>query len=1268
MTSEGENCSGSHRTRGEPPHVPRTPGDRGGKLLADTQRAEKATSKQKPGRLSPGARDDRDVMTGRLQAQLTQMAQILVDNRLMGPVQANSIQSSRMKSGGEGAQPMRMQRERRPVTRSEPESHGDNKTKASSKQKSLLHRSRRSEDLQDALNAKKSQMVDLRQKLNSRREASAVMSIIPVGSAARPVAFVRKGVNVGFQTPFSREIEEMDPPEKFVPPKFTLYDGKSDPRSHVSHVRQMMALWNHMDALMCRLTESFVARFVINTKAPKAVSSLLTLKKGRNESIRNYSKRYWEIYNEIEECSEEMAVASYKLRLSSGDRLWENLTLDPPTGLRDLMSRVEMFARLEDDIRESEKAKVKLGRAEALVKRRKDESNPYEMRARQGINVVFKEPIYKLLDRIRDKPYFKKPEPMGEQLVHDGHLKEFVDDEKTWAKAAEVEANKRPGRVREETEEAADAEDEDLPLGTIYMIGGPNDPNLESKIRSKIRMIKQMHEVLSVQPLTKKIKTAETEGDCVTFSRADLERVQHPHSDPLVVQLRIGGYDVKRILVDTGSSVEVMNYNLFKQLKIPQDQLKPARAPLVGFNAQAHWPLGTVSLKTRAGSQELMTEFVVVDIPSPYNAIVGRDWLHRMKGVAFTLHQAIKFLTPRGEKAIYGDQVAAKQCYLATVLTKMAMKEVQIIEKNIEVLEDVGCDPEAKVIEELVRYELDEPGSDRFFLVGSDLNECERTELIQLLKANIEAFAWTPYEMPGIDPNFIKHELNTMDAYIDDMVVKSKEESNHLRDLAEIFAIVRQHKLRLNAAKCAFSVGSRKFLGHLVTRRGIEANPEQIAVIDQIASPRNAKEVQKLVGMAATLNRFISKSFDKCRPFFKLLRKNAKFSWDEESEMALQQFKKYLTKPPLLSTPDEGELLHVYLAVSEHAIRYLPLKKLVLALVVTSRKLMHYFQAHPISVYTEFPLKAILMKVDLTGRLSKWALELGQFDISFLPRAAIKGQVLADFVVEFSPRPEIPGQIQSKHLERGGNSQNAPSELRTIEKNTEVNLETPRERDPAELKELPEAAEVTSEPPQVEPSVAWQMNVNRARNCQGAGAGVVLKSPEGAVMGKFEARGVKMARYLKVAKNLLSEFQAVKIEQVGREFNAHADALASLTSTFKGNHGRTVAVDVVSIPNIEEAQSSVLVNMQLGPSWMDPIVNYLQTNLLSDDKKEAHKIRIKVAWFWISPTGDLYKRSYQGPYLLCVHPSLVEDVLYEIHEGMCGLHSGGRSLAHRALS
>ena len=104
--------------------------------------------------------------------------------------------------------------------------------------------------------------------------------------------------------------------------------------------------------------------------------------------------------------------------------------------------------------------------------------------------------------------------------------------------------------------------------------------------------------------------------------------------------------------------------------------------------------------------------------------------------------------------------------------------------------------------------------------------------------------------------------------YIDDMVVKSKMVSEHLGDLRVIFEVLENYKLRLNASKCSFSVGSGKFLGYMVTHRAIEVNPDQIKVINNLRSPRNPKEVQKLTGMAAALNRFISRSANRCRHFF----------------------------------------------------------------------------------------------------------------------------------------------------------------------------------------------------------------------------------------------------------------------------------------------------------------------------------------------------------------------------------------------------------------
>ena len=125
-----------------------------------------------------------------------------------------------------------------------------------------------------------------------------------------------------------------------------------------------------------------------------------------------------------------------------------------------------------------------------------------------------------------------------------------------------------------------------------------------------------------------------------------------------------------------------------------------------------------------------------------------------------------------------------------------------------------------------------------------------------------------------------------IEIYIDDMVVKSKVVSEHLGDLRIIFEILRNYKLQLNASKCSFSVGLGKFLGYMVTHRGIEVYPNQIKAINSLRAPRNPKEVQKLTEMAAALNRFISQSADRCRPFFLLINKWKRFEWTEECATA----------------------------------------------------------------------------------------------------------------------------------------------------------------------------------------------------------------------------------------------------------------------------------------------------------------------------------------------------------------------------------------------
>ena len=139
-------------------------------------------------------------------------------------------------------------------------------------------------------------------------------------------------------------------------------------------------------------------------------------------------------------------------------------------------------------------------------------------------------------------------------------------------------------------------------------------------------------------------------------------------------------------------------------------------------------------------------------------------------------------------------------------------------------------------------------------------------------------------------------------------------------NLRNIFEILRKHKLHLNASRCLFGVGSGKFLGYMVTHRGIKVNPDKIKVINNLQPPRNPKEVQKLTGITVALNRFISRSTDRCKPFFLLMNKWKGFEWTEECALAFQQLKEYLSWPPIMSSPEVDEVCFAYIVVASHAI------------------------------------------------------------------------------------------------------------------------------------------------------------------------------------------------------------------------------------------------------------------------------------------------------------------------------------------------------------
>jgi len=138
----------------------------------------------------------------------------------------------------------------------------------------------------------------------------------------------------------------------------------------------------------------------------------------------------------------------------------------------------------------------------------------------------------------------------------------------------------------------------------------------------------------------------------------------------------------------------------------------------------------------------------------------------------------------------------------------------------------------------------------------------------------------------------------TMEVYVDDIITKSVKEADHVRDLEETFKLLRTYVMKLNPNKCTFAVRLGKFLGYMINQWGIEANPDKIRAILQIRLPRTIKDVQKLTRCIAVLDRFMSRSVDKCLPFFKVLKRKTPFGWDEKVEKAFQRLKEYLEHLP----------------------------------------------------------------------------------------------------------------------------------------------------------------------------------------------------------------------------------------------------------------------------------------------------------------------------------------------------------------------------------
>jgi len=546
-----------------------------------------------------------------------------------------------------------------------------------------------------------------------------------------------------------------------------------------------------------------------------------------------------------------------------------------------------------------------------------------------------------------------------------------------------------------------------------------------------------------------------------------------------------------------------------------------------------------------------------------------------------------------------------------------------------------------------------------------------------------------------------------VECYIDDIVVKSKREKDHLKHLEEVFTRLRKHKLKMNPMKCAFGVSSGKFLGFVVTKHGVEIDPTKIKTIVDMPRPTNLHELKSLQGHLAYIRRFISNLSGRCKPFSRLMKKGVPFQWDQACQNAFDDIKKYLTNPPVLCAPIKGRPLILYTAAmptslgallaqtndegKEVSLYYLSrtllgaecnypdIEKICLALVFAAQKLRHYMLEHTVHLVSRAdPLRHILSKMTLSGRLAKWAMILSQFDIVFVPQKAVKGQALANFLAAHPIPDDFP-----------------------------IDDDLPDE----------EAFTTTVSNP------TWQMYFDGACRKSGAGAGVVFVTPDEAIfpysftltsavsnnaaeyealiigleiahnmglntlsiygdsqlivnqlLGTYTVKKEGLVPYFKKAKELMTRFADLKIQHVVRSQNEKADALASLAASMSINPCQTMDVHVEErrvLPVLAEEENILSTSamtidtceIEMG-DWRTPFLDYLLHGYLPLDSSQRSRIRKRsINYTCINDT--LYRRSCDGILLRCLAGGEIIEALKEVHSGVCGAHQSGPKLHYQ---
>nr|XP_025703181.1 uncharacterized protein LOC112803948 [Arachis hypogaea] len=495
----------------------------------------------------------------------------------------------------------------------------------------------------------------------------------------------------------------------------------------------------------------------------------------------------------------------------------------------------------------------------------------------------------------------------------------------------------------------------------------------------------------------------------------------------------------------------------------------------------------------------------------------------------------------------------------------------------------------------------------------------------------------------------------SMEIYVDDMVAKTTQGMSHCDDLREIFEQIRTYNMRLNPEKCTFGVQGGKFLGFMLTSREIEANPEKCRAILDMTSPKTKKEVQQLAGRIAALSRFLPAVSSRSYHFFQTISKAKKFQWTEDCEKAFGELKTILSTPPVLQKPEveagkiQRLVYFVSIVMQSTEQKYPKIEQLALALVITARRLRPYFQSHTIIVRTNQPLRQILTKPELAGRMIKWSIELSEFDIQFQPRSALKAQILADFISELTPdqnnRPwklHVDGASSRRGSGAGINLKQGDKVI--AEQSLQFNF--PANNNQAEYEAL---------------ITGLKLALNLQVQSLTAHCDSLLVVQQ--IRGEFQVKDPLLERYWLMAKDLISKFNSFIVLHVNREKNFRADILSKLAATRADTQTSTLSQLTLEKPSIEPLSVTNITHLR---DWRTPFLEYINTGTIPKDELNPQNFRRRAS-LYTKVAGELYRRGFSQPLLKCLNEKEAKEVMDEIHEGVCGNHIGGRSLAAKIV-